>query len=251
MARPATRQQLKDYCLRQLGEPVTKVNVDDAQVEDCIDDALQYFSEYHFDGVERTFIRHELTDDERAAGISSGYVDLPVNDAVTSIAEVLKLSHTFIDGMFSVEYQMALNDITEMKFLDLTTYQMRKDHLATIDKMLNPVVRYEFSRVKNAIRIYLDDRSIDDAKFIVYDAFVVLDPETYGEIYNDILLKKYATALIMRQWGQNLSKYDQVQLPGGITLNGQAIKQEALDTIQRLEETIQLRYEEPPMGFVG
>ena len=249
MAKPATRQQLKDYALKKLGAPVININVDDSQVEDLVDDALQFFAEYHFDGVEIQYMKHLITD----ANITDGYIDM---DAIsTDVVSVTRLFQVNVHStnMFDVAYQLALNDFfgtfTTGTF---TNYTITKQNLEMLQDILDPEKNIRFSRVTN--KLYGDfDWSADlsAGNYVVIEAYVALNPETYPEIYNDRLLKKYLTALIKQAWGNNLSKFEGVQLPGGVQFNGQKILDEAREDIDKIEEYVQDRYELPPDFMVG
>lgn len=249
MAQPNSRQSLKDYALRRLGAPVIDINVDDQQVEDALDDALQFFAEYHFDGVIETFITHEVTQTD----IDNKYIDTnPIDDRLVSVVKIFNLAVHSVN-MFDVSYQLALNDFFgTFTPGTLTNYTITKQHLEMLQDILDPEKNFRFSRVMN--RVYGDFNWSEDLNvgdFIVMQAYTALDPETYTEIYNDRLLKKYFTALVKRAWGNNLSKFTGVQLPGGVQFDGQRILSEALDEIRTIEEEVQDRYELPPDFMVG
>lgn len=249
MAKPSSRQELIDYAMRRLGAPVIDINVDEAQVEDRVDDAIQYFQEYHDDGIERNILKYEITSSDTALGISAGYIELDVDDSITSVINVFPFADGFGDNLFDAKYQFVLNDLYTWGDLDIVSYDMKRQYLNLLDDMLNQPTMYEFKRVKNKLRIYLNSNGLEAGHHIIFEVYQILDPETYNEIYNSILLKQYVTALIKKQWGQNLSKFDGVQMPGGVTFNGQQIFQDANDEINRIEDEIQRKYEEPPMGF--
>jgi len=261
--KPASRQQLKDYALRKLGYPVVEINVDDAQLEDRIDDALQMFSEYHFDGVQRAFYKYQVTDND----ITNGYIDadsLVKNDGAfgpelesgNQIVSVLRIFEFSADGsnnLFSIPYQLALNDIYGIRSPgSLINYTMTQQHLEMIRDYLDPEKMIRFSRVTN--RIYIDTNWTEDipaGTYIVIEAYAALNPNTYTEIYNDILLKKYVTASFKQQWGQNLSKYQNVTLPGGLSYNGADIYSQATQEMDKIEEELSNKYELPPDFMVG
>ena len=249
MAKPTSRQTLKDYALRRLGAPVIDINVDDSQVEDALDDALQFFAEYHFDGVEKVYLKHQVT----SSDITNGYLDMDSIDSnVISVIKMFNLSVNSIN-MFDVSYQLALNDFFgTFTPGTLTNYTITKQHLEMLEDILDPEKNVRFSRVTN--KLYGDfswDDDLDAGDYLVIEAYSVLDPETYTEIYNDRLLKKYITALIKRAWGNNLSKFEGVQLPGGVQFNGQRILEEAMAEIEKIEEEVQDKYELPPDFMVG
>ena len=250
MAQPATRQQLKDYALRRLGDPVIEINVDDSQVEDRLDDALQFFAEYHFDGVEKQFYKHQLTADD----ITNEYIDMnQVDSSVISVTRIFEQGNNSVN-MFDVRYQMALNDFYGVRtgMGNMAQYDITKRHLALIQQMLDPEKAVRFSRVTNKLLIDTDwseQFTVDD--FVVIEAYSILDPDTYTEIYNDRLLKESVTSLIKRQWGMNLSKFQNITLPGGLSYNGAELYSQGQEEINKIEEEVQLKYELPPDFMVG
>ena len=247
MAQPTSRATLKDYALRRLGSPVIEINVDDSQLEDRIDDALQFFAEYHFDGVEKTFLKHIITDSD----VTNEYITL--DDSVISVTKLFQFSEGTVN-MFDVRYQMALNDFYGLRNPNqsMVNYSVTKQHLSLIQDILSPEKSIRFSRVTNQLKIDMsweDDVTVGD--YIVAEAYVVLDPETYPEIYKDRLLKNYITALFKKQWASNLSKFEGIQLPGGVTFNGRELLEQAQTEIDKIEENVQLMYELPPDFMVG
>lgn len=271
--RPTSRQELKDYCLRRLGYPVIQINVDDQQMEDRLDDALQYFSEYHFDGVERVYIPKQITQkdidnkyidltqptvptaDELAKGIKAAPAIDPSGRDIVSVVRLFQLYDTLGGtGMFDAKYQIALNDMYGLRTNtygdSLITYDITRRNMTMLQDMLTPEKIVEFSRVTNRIYIGMDwGAQATLGNFMMFEAWKILDPQKYPEIYNDLLLKKYCTAVIKFQWGQNLSKFSGVSLPGGVSFDASAILQESRQEMQQIEEQIQLKYEIPP-GFI-
>tara|TARA_R100001082_G_C4315488_1_gene138763 strand:+ start:13 stop:765 length:753 start_codon:yes stop_codon:yes gene_type:complete len=250
MAQPTSRQELKDYALRRLGFPVIEINVDDSQTEDRLDDALQFFAEYHFDGVEKMYYKHEIT----STDITNGYVDLDgVDSSIISVNRMFQFSDSSVN-MFDIRYQMALNDFYGLRsgLSNIAYYDQIKRHLSLIQQTLDPEKQIRFSRVTN--RLYGDfdwSEDTDAGEYLMVEAYTILDPETYTEIYNDRLLKQYVTALIKRQWGANLSKFENVQLPGGVSFNGTQLYEQAQQEIEKIEDEVQLRYELPPHFMTG
>ena len=270
MAKPASRTQLKQYCLRQLGAPVLEVNVADEQIEDLIDDALQYFQERHFDGVERMYLKHKITEDELNRGQAhndddstntvgivtttatstsiSGYGTttstwyetsnfLQVPDSVIGIEKVFKFdSSTISTGMFSIKYQLFLNDLYQFNSLDLLQYAMTKTYLEDIDRLLTTDKQIRFNQRQDRLYLDIDWDSEEKDNWLVIDCFRILDPNTYTGVYNDSFLKRYTTALIKRQWGQNLMKFVGVKLPGGIELNGRQMYDDAVVELDKIQE---------------
>jgi hypothetical protein len=272
MAQPQTREQLKQYCLRRLGYPVIEINIDDAQIEDRIDDALQFFAEYHFDGVERCYLRKQITQED----IDQKYIDLtlptladpskgieaapaldPNGKSIISVIRCFQLYDTLGGtGMFDARYQIALNDLYGLRtntYSDsLISYNFTRSHMQMLQDMLTPEKAVTFSRVTNRIYVDMDwETHPVIGNYMMFEAYRVLDPETYGEIFNDRLLKEYCTYRIQEQWGMNLSKFNNVSLPGGVTLNGGEILSSARENIKELEQQVQNKYELPPNFFVG
>lgn len=255
--RPTTREEFKDYCLRKLGWPVIEINVAPEQVEDRIDDALDMFFEYHFDGVEEDHLIITISD----ADISNNYITL--DDKIFSVIKIYPLSNTTFGGgnIFSAEYQFYLNDFYSptggLNVGGLQYYTMMRQYLEDLQYQLNPVNSFKFNRKTN--RIYFNEtlssikQSADKLMFKVYKK---LDISTVGlnsstEVWDDIFLKKYATALIKKQWGGNLKKFGSVNLPGGVTLNGDAIYAEAEAEILDLETKLINDYQLPYDFTIG
>ena len=349
MAQPTTKAELKDYCLRRLGAPVLEINVDDDQIDDLIDDAIQLFQERHFDGVERMFLKHKLTasdvakfrglDQEQLLGTATGAVltvkiveegtsgyttgtavsgtggnssnatfditakdgkitEVEVNAAgtnylvddeitfvngsgdakikVTGVQEqteweerdnflqippqVLGINRVFgVKGsnirsnLFGLEYQLFLNDLYQFGSVDILSYFMTKTYLETLDMVLNngAFIPYRFNRRADRLYIDTDRLMLDEGSYLIIDCHRLLDPQTYTEVYNDPFLKKYTTALIKRQWGQNLIKFKGAQLPGGITMNGRELYDDGNSEVMKIEDEITSTYELPPNWEIG
>ena len=268
MATPSTRETLKQYCLRNLGKPVIDINVDDDQVEDRIDEALQYFAQYHVDGVERMYLKYLVTEaditrmttdaSETATenSITTTYKRadnfLVVPSSVISVINVFPLSDRANLNMFDVRYQLRLNDLYDFSSTSIVHYQMTMQHLDFLDHILTGETQIRHNQHQN--RLYLDmdwqsDVVADD--YIVIECYRKLDPSTFVDVWDDIFLKKYATQLIKLQWGANLSKFQGIQMLGGVALNGEQIYTQAQEEINKLEEQIQLAYELPPMHMIG
>lgn len=253
MAQPSSRQTLKDYCLRRLGHPVIKVNVDDAQVEDRLDDALQFFAEYHFDGVERMYFPYQLTQQD----ITNKYVNTDlISPNIITVNRVFPFSESgsSATNFFSARYQMHLQDYFGLRNgnFNLAYYDIAQQYISLVQQYLEPEKAFTFSRVTNKLRLDTNwDEMLRSGEYLMIEAYVVLNPNTYTEIYNDRLLKEYLTNLIKRQWGQNLSKFSGVALPGGVQFDGQKIQEEAQTQLDKIEEQVQLKYELPPDFMVG
>ena len=276
MAKPASRQQLIDYCLRRLGAPVLEINIDDDQIDDLVDDALQYFQERHFDGVERMYLKYQITqaDIDRGRGRNnngvgvttttatsttgnnfnfyetSNYIQVP--DSVIGIEKIFKFDTSSISGgMFSIKYQLFLNDLYYFNSVELLQYAMVKSYLEDIDFLLTTDKQLRFNKRQNRLYLDLDWASQSTNKYIVIDCYRILDPNTFTNVYNDSFIKKYLTALIKKQWGQNLIKFRGVKLPGGIELNGREIYEDAEKELEDIKQRMVLEYELPPYDFIG
>ena len=243
-----TRQGLIDYCLRRLGSPVTEINVDDEQVSDRIDDAIEYFQEYHFDGVEKVFLKHTITQTD----IDNEY--LAVADPIVSVLRILPVPNfnAFQTGFFNEEYQLRLNDLENFQGSAMINWAMSKTNFSLVEHLFGIQPTLLFNRKQNKVFLETDwDKKFDVGTILIIEAYRSLDPATYTEVYNDMFLKKYATALIKQQWGSNLKKFTGVTLPGGITLDGQTIFSEATEEITKIEEEMNMKYELPPDGIIG
>ena len=247
MAKPTTRATLQDYCLRNLGAPVIEINVDEDQLEDRTDEALQFYQEYHSDGVIREYLKHELT----ATDITNNYIT--VADSVTNVVRMLKITGTTGSSLFDMGYHMRLNDIFMLQGLGTQTqeYIQSQQKLSLIDHRLNSEEHIRFSRHMN--RVHMDEGygDLKAGDYIVLEVMSIIDPGTYADVFNDLYLKKYLTALIKRQWGANLMKFQDFQLPGGITLNGRQIYEDAIEEIQGLEEECRLIWAMPDNFLMG
>ena len=248
MASVNSRQGLIDYCLRRLGQPVIEINIDEDQLEERVDDALEYFQEYHFDGVEKVFLKHLIT----SGDITNEYI--PMGDPVISVIRVLPIPSfdSFQGGFFNEEYQLRLNDLNNFSGSSLIQWEMTQQNFSLVEQLFSIAPTMMFNRKQN--RVYLeadwnDKFSVNDV--LVIEAYRALNPSTFTEVWNDMFLKKYTTALIKRQWGENLKKFQGVVLPGGITLDGKTIYDEAVEEIAKIEEEMSLSYELPADGFVG
>ena len=271
MAIPTTRTQFKDYCLRSLGFGVIDINVSDAQVEDRIDEALQYFAQYHYDGVERMYLKYKVTSEDitratsnettTAADTKDGTVTasflegqnyIPMPSSVISVVNIFPFDDQTTNNMFDIRYQLRLNDLYDFSSTSIIQYQMTMQQLDFLSHILVGEKPIRFNQHQNRLYIDMDwsqDVNVDD--FIIIECYRKLDPTTYTDVFNDIYLKRYTTALIKRQWGANLSKFEGVQMLGGVTLNGAKLFEEAQADIEKLEEQIQLAYELPPNYMIG
>ena len=266
MASPNSRAELITYCKRQLGEPVLQVNIDDEQVNNVIDDTIQFFQENCYNGMERAYLFHEITADDKtrfsaSVTTTSGTTDwkettnyIPVPDHVVGITRVFGLvSNSIRSNLFGVEYQLFLNDLYAFGSLDILNYYMNKQYLETLDMVLNNGSFQQFRYTMRRDRLYMDlDKDfLKTGSNILIECHRLIDPTDATEMYNDMFVKKYATALMKKQWGQNLIKYNNVQLPGGITLNGRELYTDALAEIEKIESEVLSKYAIPPMDMIG
>ena len=275
MAKQSTRREFTEYCLRKLGAPVLEINVDDDQVDDLIDDAVQFFQEYHFDGIEKMYLKHQLTAGDLDRFKTSnentiGQNDIPapitndqweergnflqVPDHVIGISQVWGLSSSTIRGnLFGLEYRLFLNDLYSFGSVDLLNYYMVKQYLETIDMVINSgsLVGFRFNKRQDRLYIDIDPSFLTEDNFIIIECHRALDPISWTQVWNDSFLKKYATALIKRQWGQNMIKFNNVQLPGGITMNGRQLFEDGNDEVLALEEKMMTHYQIPPLDMIG
>jgi len=305
MARPNTRATFKEYCLRSLGKPVIDINVDEDQVEDRIDEAVQYFSQYHTDGVERMYLKYKVTAEDKVrlrknndftvfeegtyadnielesgtntdlegAGdllgedgkaihlessnlVSTKYEEnqnyLVIPDSVLSVINVFPLSDRANLNMFDVRYQLRLNDLYDFSSTSIVHYEMTMRHLDFLDHILVGEKPIRFNTLSNRLYIDMDwAEDIDADEYLIIECYRQLDPTQHTRMFDDIMLKRYATALIKRQWGQNLSKFNGTAMLGGVTLNGPELFSTAIQEQQKLEEEIRLNFEEPPHIMQG
>lgn len=249
MAKPNSRQTFIDYCLRALGEPVIEVNVDEDQISDRVDEALQLYQHYHADAIEKVYLSHEVTQTD----IDNGY--LSINDLITDVVRVMPLNDGFTaNDMFDVKYQMHLQDIYSLSYMgSLAEYEMAQQWLSLLNLRLDTDNKHiSFDRHKNQLRIDMSwEEEVSVGSYIVVECYRILDPEVHTDVYNDYFLKRYATQLIKRQWGINLKKFEGMVMPGGVTFNGQQLFDEAQEELRSLEEEIRLAWEQPIDFFMG
>ena len=281
MAKPASRTDLINYCKRQLGAPVLEINVADEQIDDLVDDALQLFHERDYDGSIQTFLKYKITqadiDRGRARGGSStaGIVTttgtatidgasvsfnfeensnyLQVPPEVIGITKIFRFdgANTVTNNMFSVKYQLFLNDIYYWGSTEILTYAMTKRYLEDIDFALNTEKQIRFNMRQNRLYLDIDWGSVNVDDYLIIDCYRLIDPNDSTRVYNDSFLKRYLTALIKRQWGQNLIKFQGVKLPGGIELNGRQIYDDAERELDKIKEQMSNTYELPPLDMIG
>ena len=266
MAIPTSKATFKEYCLRRLGKPVLEINVSDDQVDDAVDYAVQKFQQYHYEGAERVYLKHKFTADEITAGkanttslATDGTTEwleqtafVPVPEHITAIEGIFKFTDKGTRNMFDIRYQMRLNDLYDFTSTQIYHYYMIQQHLETIDFILEGMHPVRYQAVQD--KVYLDFDWSQDAledQYIVIKCWRALQPDTWTEIYNQMWLKDYATAKIKKQWGTNLTKFTSVQMPGGITLNGEMIYNDAVEELKILDEQLRTTWETPPLDMIG
>ena len=282
MAQPSNRTELIDYCKRQLGAPVLEINIADEQVEDLVDDAVQYFQERHFDGVYPALFKYKITQDDIDRGTSQpgkeGSVGITTETATQSfdgatqsftwnengnylkvpdnIIGITKIFHydgsnAISSGMFSIKYQMFLNDVYYWGAMEMLTYAMTKTYLEDINFLLTTQKQIRFNQRQDRLYMDIDWGNVVEGDYIIMDCYRAMNPNDYGRVWNDSFLKKYLTALIKRQWGQNLMKFQGVKLPGGVELNGRQIYDDAEKDLEVIREMMSNTYELPPLDMIG
>ena len=280
MAQPSSREGLIDYAKRQLGFPVLEINVADEQFQDLLDDAIQIYQERHYDGIARMYLKYKITQDDIDRGQARGgdstlgittttttstvglsttfdleennnYIQMP--PSVIGVNNIFKVrSDTVYDGLFNIRYQLFLNDLYAFGSIDLLQYSMVQTKLEDITFLLNPNVRYRFNIRQDRLYIDIDwGAAVNVGDYLVIDCFRILDPDDFTKVYNDQFLKRYFTALCKKQWGQNLIKFQGVQLPGGIQLNGRQIYDDGVRELDEIRAKMSTDYEMPPLDMIG
>jgi hypothetical protein len=282
MAQPSSRQGLIDYCKRQLGAPVLEINVADEQIDDLVDDAIQYFQERHFDGVGQVYLKYQITQNDIDRGRSPGGNNATAGIASTSASATIagtpttfnykensnflqvpsdvigiqKIYHfdgtnTTTNNMFSIKYQLFLNDIYYWGSTEILTYAMTKTYLEDIDFLLTTQKQIRFNQRMDRLYLDIDWGSVTVGDYLIIDCYRALNPNDFNRVWNDSFLKRYLTALIKRQWGQNLIKFQGVKLPGGVELNGRQIYDDAQKELDTIKEMMSNTYELPPLDMIG
>jgi len=268
MAVPSTKATLKTYCLRSLGFGVIDINVSDDQIDDRLDEALQFFAQYHYDGIERMYLKYQITADDltRAAtnttttatdsidssitasfGEGNGFIPMP--SSIVSVVNIFPFDDNATNNMFDIRYQLRLNDLYDFSSTSIIHYQMTMQHLDFLSHILVGEKPLRFNQHQNRLYIDMDwSNDISAGEFLIIECYRKIDPASYSDIFDDIHLKRYATALIKRQWGANLSKFNGVAMLGGVTMNGETIYSQAQEEIEKLEELISIT-NSPPMMF--
>jgi hypothetical protein len=247
MATPTTKATFKEYCLRKLGKPVIEINVDDDQVDDRIDEALRYWYDYHFDGSEKVYYKHAITETD----VANKYITLPEN--IIGAVSIFSMGDPSIssDDLFNIRYQIALNDIYTLTNVSLVPYYMVMEHLALMTELLVGKQPIRYSRHKDRLHVDMDWNTVAVGSFLLVEAYEVVDPETFTDAYNDRWLQNYATTLIKEQWGSNLTKFTGMTLPGGVQFNGEKIYDDAVAERRKLEDEMIAGYSLPVLDMIG
>jgi hypothetical protein len=270
MAVPNTKATLKSYCLRALGFGVIDINVSDDQVDDRIDEAIQYFSHYHYDGVEKMYLKYAITQDDidRArsndtttatdtidssvtVSFEEGKNYIPMPSSIVSVLQIFPFDDSSTNNMFDIRYQLRLNDLYDFSSTSIVHYEMTMQQLDHLSHILTGEVPIRFNEHQNRLYLDMDWESVTVGEYLIIECYRKIDPASYTDMFDDIHLKRYTTALIKQQWGANLSKFGGVAMLGGVTMNGETIYSQAIEEIQRLEEQIQLSFETPIDYMIG
>ena len=247
MAVPSTRTELKEFCLRKLGKPVIEINIDDDQMEDRIDEALAYYHDYHFDGAEKTFLKHIVTADNK----TNNYIDI-TDGNIIGIVNIFDIGDaTSTNNLFNVRYQIALNDLYDLARYDLVPYYMNMMNIRFIEEMLIGKQPLRYNRHINKLHIDMDWGKVAVGNYLIAEVYSKIDPETYNDVYSDRWLLRYTTSLFKVQWGQNLSKFVGMTLPGGIQFNGDQIMQQGVEDKRNLEQEMISSFSLPVTDMIG
>lgn len=247
MAVPTTRNEFKEYCLRKLGKPVIEINVDDDQIDDRIDEALRYYWDYHFDGSDKVYYKHQVTDQNK----QDKYIILPEN--IIGAVRIFPIADPIVrsDDLFNIRYQIALNDLYTLTSVSMVPYYMVMEHLALVSELLVGQQPIRFSRHKNKLYVDMDWDKIRTGEFLLVEAYEVIDPEVYTDVWSDRWLQNYTTAKIKYQWGSNLTKFTGMSLPGGVQFNGERILDDAAREIEVMENEMISSYSLPVADMIG
>lgn len=246
MALPVNRTQFKNYCLRRLGAPVIEINVDDDQIEDRIDEGLKYYWDYHFDGTEKIYYKHPITSTDQ----TNKYITLP--DNIIGAVNIFNIGDALnTNNLFNIRYQIALNDLYTLTSSSMVPYYMALQHIQLIEEILVGKQPIRYNRHRNILSVDMDWNKLAEGQFLVVEAYQIIEPDTYTDAWSDRWLAQYCTALIKRQWGNNLKKFEGMQLPGGIQFNGQKIYDEAVEEINKMENEMISGYSMPLIDMIG
>jgi len=247
MAVPSTRAELKEFYLRRLGKPVIEVNIDDDQMEDRIDEALAYYQDYHFDGSERTFLKHVVTADDK----TNNYITISDSNII-GVVNIFDIGDaTSTNNLFNVRYQIALNDLYDLSRYDLVPFYMNFMNIRFIEEILIGKQPLRYNRHVNKLHIDMDWGKVEVGFYLIAEVYAKINPETYSDVYGDRWLMRYTTSLFKVQWGQNLSKFVGMQLPGGVQFNGDQIYQQGVEDKRNLEQEMISSFSLPVADMIG
>ena len=242
---PKTRSEFIQFCMRRLGAPVITINISEEQADDCLDQALYFFNEYHMDGGNTTYWVHALTADE----LASKQVVMP--DNIIGVTRIFPFGMALSsNSLFNVKYQFLMQDLYSMTNVSLLPYTMMMTHLAQLEEILVGQTPIRYTRHENILYLDADMTSIAEGEFIVVEAYYAIDPNTTPDVWRDKWFQEYAVALMQKQWGTNLSRFT-AQMPSGITLNGQKILDDAVMQIDRLEKEAIHTFSLPSAVWMG
>lgn len=246
MASPTSRSEFKSYCLRKLGAPVIEINVEDDQVEDRVDEALKYYWDYHFDGTERIYYKHQIT----ANNVVDKYITLPEN--IIGAVRIFDISNSNMStNLFDIRYQIALNDLYTLTSVSMVPYYMMFQHIQLMEQLLVGHQPIRYNRHTDKLHVDMDWNKLNVGNFLIVEAYEILNPDVYTDAWSDRWLTRYATALIKKQWGTNLSKFTGMQLPGGVQFNGDKIYNDAVNEIEQIEKDMATSYSLPSFDMIG
>jgi hypothetical protein len=246
-SKPATREEFKQFCLRRLGAPLLEINVDEDQIEDCIEIAFQYYYDYHYDATEKVYLAHEVT----AEDITNKFVTIP--DAIIGINNIFPIGNSYsTNNLFNMRYQLALNDLFAFNYGPFAPYYMAMQNVALAEELFVGKQSLRFNRHIN--RLYIDmswGEKVIVGEYIIIEGYQKINPDTFTDVYNDRWLQRYCTAQIKKQWGENLKKFEGISMPGGVSFNGQKIWDEATQELDTLESEVINTYSLPVSDMIG
>ncbi len=247
MAKPTNKEEFKKYCLRKLGHPVIQINVSDEQVDDRVSEAVSFWNDYHYNGSELIYLKHQVTQEDK----DNGYITVP--ERLLGVARIFDLSSSISTGtgMFNVTYQFVLNNLSDITGYSIQNYYMTMQHLRFLQEILVGVPILRYNKHVNKLYIDLDWTTIAVGTYIIVEAYDVIDEDEYSDMWNDRWLQNYATALIKEQWGSNLTKFTNMQLVGGVQFNAEQILNDAREERRALEDNAKSSLQPLVYNFTG
>lgn len=247
MAIPTSREEFKAYCLRKLGAPVIEINVDDDQVDDRIDESLKYYWDYHFDGSEKVYYKHQVTQQDK----NNKYITLPEN--IIGVVSIFPIGDPMVrsDDLFNIRYQIALNDLYTLTSVSMVPYYMTMEHLSLVSELLVGRQPIRYTRHRDRLYVDMDWDKFIPGEYMLVEAYEVIDPDVYTDVWGDRWLQNYCTAKIKYQWASNLTKFSGMVLPGGIQFNGERLLEDAQREIEKMESEMISSYSLPVSDMTG